>query len=413
MNLFEEIFLNVILITFPILVYFICSCYHLLRKEKYNDLLLGLLLVSSLYIFLKYGKVVNDNKILLFCNIPIIFAFLKKKGYLAIILSLFVIGYCHYVFDYNVIIMSIKFLVYYLAYIVFNKQRVSDNDFVAIFASIQGFFIAFEYFFINNVDDVNTFIAIFLITFLFYIITFILLYLSNIVSKITNLFYEVKELEKEKEIKNSLFKLTHEIKNPIAVCKGYLDMLDIDDYDKLNRYIPIIKQEINRSLNIMSDFLEFSKIKINKDIVDINALLDDVYDSFKILNKNKNIELVYNEKEEEICIEADYDRLKQVLLNLMKNSSEAITKNGRIILDSKIDGKNCIITIEDNGIGMSSETLKEIKTLFFTTKKDGSGIGVSLSNEIIKAHGGQLNYFSTYGKGTKVQIQLPYHEICD
>lgn len=413
MNLFEELFLNVILITFPILVYFICSCYHLLRKEKYNDLLLGLLLVSSLYIFLKYGKVVNDNKILLFCNIPIIFAFLKKKGYLAIILSLFVIGYCHYVFDYNVIIMSIKFLVYYLAYIVFNKHRVSDNDFVAIFASIQGFFIAFEYFFINNVDDVNTFIAIFLITFLFYIITFILLYLSNIVSKITNLFYEVKELEKEKEIKNSLFKLTHEIKNPIAVCKGYLDMLDIDDYDKLNRYIPIIKQEINRSLNIMSDFLEFSKIKINKDIVDINVLLDDVYDSFKILNKNKNIELVYNEKEEEICIEADYDRLKQVLLNLMKNSSEAITKNGCIILDSKIDGKNCIITIEDNGIGMSSETLKEIKTLFFTTKKDGSGIGVSLSNEIIKAHGGQLNYFSTYGKGTKVQIQLPYHEICD
>lgn len=409
MNLFEELFLNIILITFPILVYFICSCYHLLRKEKYNDLLLGLLLVSSLYIFLKYGKVVNDNKILLFCNIPIIFAFLKKKGYLAIILSLFVIGYCHYVFDYNVIIMSIKFLVYYLAYIVFNKHRVSDNDFVAIFASIQGFFIAFEYFFINDVDDVNTFITIFLITFLFYIITFILLYLSNIVSKITNLFYEVKKLEKEKEIKNSLFKLTHEIKNPIAVCKGYLDMLDIDDYDKLNRYIPIIKQEINRSLNIMSDFLEFSKIKINKDIVDINVLLDDVYDSFKILNKNKNIELVYNEKEEEICIEADYDRLKQVLLNLMKNSSEAITKNGRIILDSKIDGNNCIITIEDNGIGMSSETLKEIKTLFFTTKKDGSGIGVSLSNEIIKAHGGQLNYFSTYGKGTKVQIQLPYH----
>lgn len=409
MNLFEELFLNIILITFPILVYFICSCYHLLRKEKYNDLLLGLLLVSSLYIFLKYGKVVNDNKILLFCNIPIIFAFLKKKGYLAIILSLFVIGYCHYVFDYNVIIMSIKFLVYYLAYIVFNKHRVSDNDFVAIFASIQGFFIAFEYFFINDVDDVNTFITIFLITFLFYIITFILLYLSNIVSKITNLFYEVKKLEKEKEIKNSLFKLTHEIKNPIAVCKGYLDMLDIDDYDKLNRYIPIIKQEINRSLNIMSDFLEFSKIKINKDIVDINVLLDDVYDSFKILNKNKNIELVYNEKEEEIFIEADYDRLKQVLLNLMKNSSEAITKNGRIILDSKIDGNNCIITVEDNGIGMSSETLKEIKTLFFTTKKDGSGIGVSLSNEIIKAHGGQLNYFSTYGKGTKVQIQLPYH----
>ena len=250
-------------------------------------------------------------------------------------------------------------------------------------------------------------IAIFLITILFYFITFSILYLSNSISKMTNLFYEIKELEREKEIKNSLFKLTHEIKNPLSVCKGYLDMLDINNQTKLNKYIPIVKQEINRSLNIMNDFLEYSKIKIKKEIIDISVLLDDVYDSFKILNKSHHIKLKYNEKDDEMYINGDYDRLKQVLLNLLKNSQEAIVDKGIITIDSKIKDNKYVIIVEDNGVGMDKETLKQIKNLFYTTKKCGSGIGVSLSQEIIRAHGGTLNYFSKLNQGTKVEIELP------
>ncbi len=407
MNLIEEIFLNLILILFPILIYFLYSCYILIKNKKYNELLLCLTLFTSLYIFLKYGSSINDNRILLFSNIPIIVAYLKKKGYLAIILSSFVILYSYYIFNYSVVILTIKLISYYIFYVISVKRKIKDNEFIAIIAVIQGFFLSFEYFFVNTIKDVYMLIAIFLITILFYFITFSILYLSNSISKMTNLFYEIKELEREKEIKNSLFKLTHEIKNPLSVCKGYLDMLDINNQTKLNKYIPIVKQEINRSLNIMNDFLEYSKIKIKKEIIDISVLLDDVYDSFKILNKSHHIKLKYNEKDDEMYINGDYDRLKQVLLNLLKNSQEAIVDKGIITIDSKIKDNKYVIIVEDNGVGMDKETLKQIKNLFYTTKKCGSGIGVSLSQEIIRAHGGTLNYFSKLNQGTKVEIELP------
>ena len=407
MNLIEEIFLNLILILFPILIYFLYSCYILIKNKKYNELLLCLTLFTSLYIFLKYGSSINDNRILLFSNIPIIVAYLKKKGYLAIILSIFVILYSYYIFNYSVVILTIKLISYYIFYVISVKRKIKDNEFIEIIAVIQGFFLSFEYFFVNTIKDVYMLIAIFLITILFYFITFSILYLSNSISKMTNLFYEIKELEREKEIKNSLFKLTHEIKNPLSVCKGYLDMLDINNQTKLNKYIPIVKQEINRSLNIMNDFLEYSKIKIKKEIIDISVLLDDVYDSFKILNKSHHIKLKYNEKDDEMYINGDYDRLKQVLLNLLKNSQEAIVDKRIITIDSKIKDNKYVIIVEDNGVGMDKETLKQIKNLFYTTKKCGSGIGVSLSQEIIRAHGGTLNYFSKLNQGTKVEIELP------
>ena len=184
-------------------------------------------------------------------------------------------------------------------------------------------------------------------------------------------------------------------------------MLDINNKEKVVRYVPIIREEIDRCLNIMTDFMQFSKIKLDKELVDINLLLDDVYDSFKILNKLKNIELNYVENNDEVYINGDYNRLKQVLINLLKNSAEAIENKGIISINSESDNKCFVITIKDNGKGMTKETLEKIKEIFYTTKEKGSGIGVSLSNEIIKAHGGKLEYSSSVGVGTEVKIILP------
>lgn len=407
MNLFEEIFLNIIIILFPILIYFIYICCIISKKTKKNDILLCFTLFTSTYLFLKYQTSVESKIILLFCNIPIIIGYLKQRSKLSIILSIFVILYSYTSFDNNILPLTIKFVIYYLIFKITTKKKVKDNETLSIYAVIQGFFLSFEYFFNNNIENIALLLQLFLITFIFYAITFIVLYLLNTIDKVTNTFSQMKKLQKEHEIKESLFKLTHEIKNPLAVCKGYLDMLDVNDSKKVNKYIPIIKQEINRSLNIMSDFLEYSKIRIEKEIIDINVLLDDVYDSFKLLNKARNIKIEYNEQEKEIYINGDYSRLKQVLLNLLKNSSEAIENKGIIIIDREIMNNKCVISIEDNGIGMTEETLSQITKLFYTTKKEGSGIGVSLSNEIIKAHNGNLIYTSTINKGTIAKIELP------
>ena len=154
--------------------------------------------------------------------------------------------------------------------------------------------------------------------------------------------------------------------------------------------------------------LEFNKIKIVKTEIDLNLLLEDVYDSFKIILNRKNIKLIYNDREdEEIYFDGDYERLKQVLINVLKNSVEAIKDKGKVEISSNIYKRHIDIIIEDDGIGMSEDTLKQLKTMFFTTKLNGSGLGVCLSNEIIKAHNGELIYTSKEGVGTKVTIRLP------
>ena len=188
------------------------------------------------------------------------------------------------------------------------------------------------------------------------------------------------------------------------------DEKTIEQYqEKAEKYISIMKQEVDRSLNIISDFVEYNKIKIKKEQIDLNCLLDDVYDSFKILVNNKKVKLEYKDRDdEEIYFEGDYERLKQVLVNLLKNALEATEENGRIEIYSNIYKKHLEIIIKDNGIGMSKETLEKIKEMFYTTKQNGTGLGVALSNEIIKSHNGELIFESETNKGTTATIRLPF-----
>ena len=243
---------------------------------------------------------------------------------------------------------------------------------------------------------------------LFYIISYVLMNLFNLGNNITNLYLSNYELEKDKKVRNSLFKITHEVKNPIAVCMGYLEMFDIDDKKQSEKFISIIKSELDRSLEIMSDFMEFSKIKIEKEIMDINMLLEDIEDEFKIFIGNKDIEFNCKYVDDEIFTLGDYNRLKQVFINLIKNSIEAIGENaGRIDIATHSLKGYYYIEISDNGGGIEKEDLAKIKEMFFTTKSNGSGLGVSLSDEIIKGHGGSMDYYSNFGIGTRVVVKLP------
>ena len=190
-------------------------------------------------------------------------------------------------------------------------------------------------------------------------------------------------------------------------------MLDIHNEKKLKKYIPIVKEEINRTLILMDDFLDYTKIKIEKEELDLCFLLEEMEESLKSLFKEKNIVSRFCIPETEIYILGDYNRLKQVLINLLKNAVEAKDeqKSDSFLWVFTEEEKDTIsIIIEDNGIGMDQETLSHISEMFFTTKKRGSGLGVGLSKEIIELHQGSLIYQSEKGKGTRVKLTLPKEE---
>jgi len=410
MNLINDIVLNLILIIFPILIYFIYNCYRELKCEKYSNILFNIALFTSWYLVLKYGRSGDVSRIILFCNIPILIAYLKRQMMMGVVLSILSLCYIKGS-NYFVVLMGIKFICFFIIYILALRKNISDNKFIIVISIIQGFFISFEYFYYLKINSIITLVELLIVMFVFYIVPFIILYLFKLADNISNLYQGVSDIEREKQIINSLFKITHEVKNPIAVCKGYLEMIDTKNDKVMKRYVSVIKQEIDRSLDIMNDFMEFSKIKINKDILDINMLMEEVYECVRILLINRSIDLIYNINDDEVYVEGDYNRLKQVFINILKNSLEAIEGNGKIEIRGYEDVSSYYIEIIDNGKGIDSDNLEKIGEMFYTTKKNGTGLGVCLSNEIIKVHGGSLKYDSKYGEYTKVIVKLPKYVL--
>ncbi len=409
-TIIENIIVNIILVTFPLLVYLVLKIYNDIVNKDKDSLLITITLLTSLYLCLKLGNIDNNPKILLFCNIPIVIAYLHKKTTLGVILSITNIIYyiLMYTYDSIIIIIIIKYITYLILYLCAKKTNLSANNFILSIAVIQAFFLSFEYFFKNINITINSFIEVIILVFIYYFTTFAIVYIFKVAQKVESLNKTIELLEKDKIIKDGLFKLTHEIKNPLAVCQGYLEMIDINNQEKSIKYLSIIRQEINRSLNIMNDFNDFNKIKIIKDGIELNLLLEDIYDCFKIITKSKNTKLIYNSSEESIYFEGDYERLKQVIINLLKNSLESINKTGKIEITTKTYNNYFEIIVIDNGIGMTKEELNKINEMFYTTKQNGTGLGVALSNEIIKAHSGELIYISEKNKGTKAIIRLPF-----
>ena len=353
-DILKDIVLNIILIMFPILIYLVLSIYKDNITEKYNNMILSISLLTSLYLCIRFGTIIANNKILLFCNIPIVIAYVKKKPLLAVILSLSNILYCLEISNLLLIITSIKYLSYLILYIFANKRNLSINSYILSTAVLQGFFLSFEYFFLEKNSNINDVVILLILVFTYYFITFFIVYIFQLIDKLQELNKTIKLLEKDKKIKDSLFKLTHEIK-----------MIDLNKKEKATKYINIMKEEINRSLNIMTDFTEFNKIKIIKKDMYVNTLLEDIYNSFSIIAKSKNIRLKYIQSND-IKIKGDYERLKQVLVNIIKNSIEAIDKKGIIEISKEIDKNYVKLTIIDNGIGMTSDTIKHLKEMFYS-----------------------------------------------
>ena len=408
MDLINIIIVNVVLITFPILLYFFYTVYANVKGINNNDLYLSFTLIISLYLCFKFGDVVSNNIVLLFCNIPIFIAYVKKKWPIAVILSAVIILYSINVLHYNLYgVTTIKYISYAILYFVkYHKTKTRKINFINQIAILQGFFISFEYFIQNHTSSFINLFNIFIAVISIYTITFLILYIFKIGDDISKIYLSYKELQQDKQIKESLFKITHEIKNPIAVCKGYIDMFDINKKEESLKYISIIKSEIDRTLNILTDLSELNKVKITKDIVDINMIIEEIIDSVTLLFGDKNIVINCSELDE-IYIDGDYNKLKQVFINIFKNCYEAINDNGIINIDTSIEDKMYIIKIKDNGMGMSSETLNKIGEVFYTTKRNGTGIGVALSKQIINAHNGKLEYTSQLGVGTTAIVKIP------
>ncbi|PAE26480.1 hypothetical protein CHI10_02305 [Bacillus sp. 7894-2] len=207
--------------------------------------------------------------------------------------------------------------------------------------------------------------------------------------------------------------LAHEIRNPLTTVKGFMQLLmpHLVEIGK-EQYAQIAIDEINRANDLIYDFLNASKPGINKKTeIDLNTLIQEMKISFENQANIKNINLSVNLCPGEPAIYGDSNKIKQVLINLIKNALEACEDahagEGMVCLTAKSNSRKIQIIIEDNGPGMTGETISRLFLPFYTTKEKGTGIGLSICRKIIEEHNGRIKVHSTLSKGSVFTIELP------
>ena len=408
MNYVKTVILDGMSVLFPLCLYLVYIAYIRSIDAKEGKVPFSIAILVSLFSLMYFDDLQNYNTNTFFST-PLLISYLSKRDKTAIIISIILMILYHQIHDVSIIVLACLYISYYLAYKYLEKKSNFVRNYSIVFCILKCIYATAILILVIRPNDIahHFYFQILFGSIVLTVFSFLSFFFFIKSKKILEINTTFKELDKEKKLRASVFKLNHELKNPLAVCNGYLEMFPEASKKDQDKYIEIMQNEIKRSLTIINDFSSLGKIKnIEVEEIDICYLLEEIKDILEpLFKKNKaKIEI----PDDEIYVEGDYNRLKQVFINLFKNSLESKRKEDLVVnVKIKEDNNDCIISMKDNGNGMSKETLEKIYNDFFTTKETGTGIGIPYIKEIIELHHGTLTYKSRENRGTTVLITLP------
>ncbi|MGG6310926.1 ATP-binding protein [Paenibacillus macerans] len=231
-----------------------------------------------------------------------------------------------------------------------------------------------------------------------------------------DLFIGYAQNERVRAISHVAASLVHEVRNPLTAVKGFLTLIREGGADRgrTERYIEICMSEIARTEYILSEYLAISKPIGDKQVpTDLEELLRITKDVMSPYANMHNVLLEIEHPAEPVWILANPDKMKQVLVNFIKNAVEACAEapqgQGRVSLRLQMTARKVTLAIQDNGIGMSEEQAKRLGSIYFSTKSSGTGLGMTFSYQAIMAIGGTVTVQSEPGVGTEFTISLPIY----
>jgi len=224
-----------------------------------------------------------------------------------------------------------------------------------------------------------------------------------------------RRLESLASLTNLAATVAHEIKNPLGSISIYVQLLrkasvarGIADDDPALKYLGIIDEEIDRLNRIVVDFLfAVRPIRVDPAPLDANALVDSLVDFFSEECERANIAIDRTLDADLPKIWGDERLLRQMFINLIKNAMAALPSGGQIALKTRKADDFITISVSDNGTGIPEDVLPKIFEPYFTTKIDGTGLGLTMAYKVVKEHGGDIRVQSEIGAGTCFSIKLP------
>ena len=226
-----------------------------------------------------------------------------------------------------------------------------------------------------------------------------------------------RELESQLDVSHrlaSISRLTggaaHEIKNPLNSIALHLEVLKskLDGSSAaVQTEIQVIAREITRLDRVVKSFLDFTRpVDLDFQPVDLVKLVEEVRTLVAPEAERRKVEIVIHHEVADAPVKGDRDLLIQGILNVVVNGIDAMPEGGRLEIGVRRAGPDWLVAIRDQGGGMPSEIGDKIYNLYFTTKGQGSGIGLAMTFRVVQLHGGTIDFTSDLGRGTEFRLRL-------
>lgn len=221
--------------------------------------------------------------------------------------------------------------------------------------------------------------------------------------------YKILYQELKSQHQFMLSQISHEIRNPVTLINSFLQLLENHHPElSLDAYWKKIMENMDFLISLLEDLSEFNNsVKLHMQEINLYHLFQDIIHSAEPVCQRLGISLILMKKTAVPTLQADRTKIRQLLLNLLRNAREAIGSQGIITCALASDGNTVTISIQDTGPGIPIDYQKDLFQPFITHKKEGTGLGLAICKRIAEAHEGSISFTSSPEEGTKFTIILP------
>jgi two-component system, sporulation sensor kinase B len=413
MSIIKDFLLQLTFMVIPIFIYYTFITERV-QNDKNRKVIMTILWGISILFCMSFPVVFGQNARLELRIIPLLFGTLYGGVWPGIFLTAVIILYrLYFGFDigfYNTVLVLILSLPVIL---VFQKSFASSKKDkrvkMAVGLSFYYCFIGLTFFGILRGFSIDNLLVPIIHLIFAVVVTWCFTMLIEAIREIHQLRLEMQNSEKLRVIGELTSVFAHEIRNPMQVTRGFLQLLNEPELpDKKKEYIQISLEELDRANEIISDFLSFGKPSLNNnERIDVGYQIQRVVNIIQSYTLNRNVDLK-TDIHDNCWIYANPQKLNQCLINILKNAVESMPIGGIVwITCTSTEDGYIKINIKDQGIGMTKKQIDRLGSPFYSLKESGTGLGMMVSFQIVRSFKGKIQVNSEKDMGTEFIILLP------
>jgi two-component system sporulation sensor kinase B len=410
-NFIKDLFLHFFIMMIIPLVHNLLSKQ---RNEKEYRITFIAITLLTIWLTMLFPVKIGPGLVFDFKFIPIFTAFFYGGPLIAFLGILLMIIIDAFTNDTNILILALNYVIISVPFFYFIKRyrtyslpkKLSLGFLFYLVISVTRFFIVFK------AGHIDFSVYMLLFSAVSYLTLAFIIYLIEINDLQLFFMERLQQAEKLNSISQLAASVAHEIRNPMTTIRGFMQLLKDEKNltGNQNMFVTVSLEELDRTQAIIDDFLSLARPNSTEyEIINISLHLKDIVDFMRPYGIISGIDILC-EAEEDLTIKGSLHEFKQLIINLLKNGIEAMTNNsGKVSVTAKKDCLNnlVIITVEDEGVGLSKEQIKQLGQPYYSTKSKGTGLGLMISFDIIKRMNGNVIINSTENKGTIFRLTFP------